>query len=701
MTRFLDQLSSSLRCQPEVVIYPTVDFDLEVGKQRLLAAHLPFLSTSISPQEKFAYLSSCISFDSPLMMRAVGGLLKCLDKKRVGVELEDSSVGVPILKIRAYTLSNIVFIDQDTYSVLNIFKLESHPSVFKLQSGEKEGFSLYGILNRCRSKFGSILLRQWFLRPTFDLNVLHRRQEVIYFFKFPRNSDLLTAMQSMLHNMRNIPSLLSTMSLHNTKVIDLQNLYKAVVSAVRMRNTARQLPQSIQLFQEISEDFSDELLHIAILINHVVDFDRSVAENRFVLKPNVDPAVDEKKRMLMGLSGFLTNVARRELEQLDVAIPSCSVTYIPLFGFLLSVPRLPRMVTRQDFEIQGLDFVFLSEDRLHYRSPRTKVLDELVGDLYCDIIDMETTVMNKLQKGILERSASLYKVVDLLAELDCLMALTNASLEYGYTTPKLTNNRRISIVDGSLESDGRVKVITGPNSCGKSIYVKQVGLIVFMALIGSDVPVKEAEIGLVDGIFTCMPSRESVSARLSMFTRELNKMAQALNCSTGNSLVLIDEFGKGTNTVDGLSLLAACVSHWLRKAEDDVPNVLLATNFNSLLRLGLLPSSSMLCPLTLETAVAGDELVFLYQLKEGVCQSSHAAHVATLAGLPKTLVQRAKEVSDLYRAGQPITPRDRASSAERAKRWKSVVDKFVSLDLDDKDLDLDSFLKKEFSAVQL
>ncbi|XP_053699644.1 mutS protein homolog 5 isoform X2 [Synchiropus splendidus] len=701
ITQFLDQLNSSLRCKPEVVIYPNADFDLEVGKQRLLAAHLPFLSTSISPQDKFAYLSSCISFDSPLMMRAVGGLLKCLDKKRVGVELEDSSVGVPIIKIRAYTLRNIVFIDQDTYSALNIFKLESHPSVYKLQSGEREGFSLYGILNRCKSKFGSILLRQWFMRPTFDLNVLHRRQDVIYFFKFPRNSDLLTAMQSMLHNMRNIPSLLHKMSLHNIRVIDLQNLYQAVVSAVRMRNTARQLPQSIELFQEISEGFSDELLHIAILINRVVDFNTSVAENRFVLKPNVDPAVDEKKRMLLGLSGFLTNVARRELEQLDVAIPSCGVTYIPLFGFLLSVPRLPRMVAREDFEIKGLDFVFLSQDRLHYRSPRTKVLDELVGDLHCDIIDMETTVVNKLQKGILDRSASLYKVVDLLAELDCLMALTNASLEYGFTTPKLTNNRRISIMHGSLESEGRVKVITGPNSSGKSIYVKQVGLIVFMALIGSDVPVKEAEIGLVDGIFTCMPSRESVSASLSMFTRELNKMAQALNCSTGNSLVLIDEFGRGTNTVDGLSLLAACVSHWLRKAEDDVPHVLLATNFNSLLRLGLLPSSSILSPLTLETAVAGDELVFLYQLKEGVCQSSHAAHVAALAGLPNTLVQRAKEVSDLRRAGKPITQRDRASSAERAKRWKSVVDKFLSIDLDDKDLDLVAFLKKEISAVQL
>ncbi|KAM9782822.1 mutS protein homolog 5 [Neosynchiropus ocellatus] len=721
MTRFLHQLSSNQGYKPEVVTYPNVDFGLEIGKQRLLAAHLPFLSASISPQDKLTYLSSCISFDSPLMMRAVGALLKCLDRRRVGVELEDSSVGVPILQIHAYTLSNVVFIDRDTYRVLQIFKLESHPSVYKLRSGEKEGFSLYGILNRCMCTFGSKLLRQWFLRPTLDFDVLRRRQEVIHFFKSPRNSDFLTTLQSTLRNIRNIPSLLRRMSLYHTKVTDWQNLYKTVVSAVSIRDTARQLPQSIQLFQEISEGFSDELLHISMLISHVVDFETSVAENRFIIKPNVDPAVDEKKRRMMGLSDFLTNVARRELEHLDDSIPSCCVIYIPLFGFLLSVPRLSGMVTQEDFEIEGLDFMFLSEDRLHYRSRRTKELDELLGDLHCDIIDMEATVMNKLQKAILERSASLYKVVDLVAELDCLMALSNASLEYSYTSPKLTKSRRISITQGrhpllelcspvfvansceNLEGEGRVKVITGPNSSGKSIYLKQVGLIVFMALIGSDVPVKEAEIGLVDGIFTCMQTRESVSVGLSTFRIDLNQMAQTLNCSTGNSLVLIDEFGKGTNTVDGLSLLAASIAHWLRKAQVDVPHVLLATNFHSLLQLGLLPSSSMLSSLTLETAVDGDELVFLYQLKEGICQSSYAANTATLAGLPKTLVQRGKEVCDLYRAGKSVTQMDRALSDEHANRWKSVVDSFLSLDLENKDLDLECFMKVELMSpvVQL
>ncbi|XP_054903936.1 mutS protein homolog 5 isoform X3 [Poeciliopsis prolifica] len=701
LTQYLQQLGSDPHYKPEVVTYPYVDFGLEVGKQRLLSAHLPFLPSCISERDKMSYLSSCITFDSPLMLRAVGALLKCLDRRRVGVELEDNTVGVPILQFHAYTLKEVVYIDRDTYSVLQIFKSDLHPSVYKLQSGEKEGLSLYGILNRCRSKFGSKLLRQWFLRPTRDLAVLYRRQEVIRFFTSPRNSDILNTLQASLRNIRNIPvtnfgsdhfkclsGVLRRMTLSSTKVTDWQTLYKTVYSAVCIRDSMRHLPQSIQLFREISEKLSEDLHYIAALINKVVDFDASLEENRFTVKPNVDPSIDEKKRRMMGLSDFLTDVARRELEHLDSRISSCCVIYLPLIGFLLSVPRLPSMVEKEDFEMEGLEFMFLSDDRLHYRSQRTRELDSLLGDLHCDIRDMETSVMTQLQSAVLERSNSLYQVLDLLAELDCLTAMSSASQEYSYSSPKLTRHRTIAITQGrhpllelcspvfvansyqSSESEGRIKVITGPNSSGKSIFLKQVGLIVFMALIGSDVPAKEAEVGQVDGIFTRMQSRESVSVGLSTFMIDLNQ-------------------------VDGLSLLAASVSFWLKKPPVDVPHVLLATNFHSLIQLGLLPTTGMLSFLTLETAVDRDELVFLYQLKEGICQSSYAANIATLAGLPTCLVHRAMEASEHYRTGKPIKRVDKASSDEQAKRCQSVVQKFLSLDLEDKDVDLQSFMKDE------
>ncbi|XP_061101764.1 mutS protein homolog 5 [Conger conger] len=699
--------------KPEIVFYPSVDFGLEVSKQRLLSAHLPSLPPSLTEKERLPYLSSCLPFDCTLMLRSIGGLLKCLDRRRVGVELEDSSVGVPVFQFQIYTLKDVVHVDRDTYSVLQIFKSEPHPSVYKLQSGEKEGLSLYGILNRCKCKFGSKLLRQWFLRPTRDLAVLSRRQEVVRFFTSPRNSDALRTLQGCLRNIRSIPTLLYRMSLSHTKISDWQCLYKTVYSAVCIRDTMRSLPQSIRLFQEISDAFSDDLFYIASLISKVVDFEGSLAENRFTIKPNVDPAIDEKKRRMMGLSDFLTDVARKELENLDPRIPSCCVIYIPLIGFLLSVPRLPCMVQKEDFEIEGLDFMFLSEERLHYRSERTKELDDMLGDLHCDIRDMETAVMTQLQAAVLQRSGALYTLLRLSAELDCLMALAQASQDHGYCSPTLSPPGRLGLTQArhpllelcspvfvanpllSSEAEGKVKVLTGPNSSGKSIYLKQVGLIVFMALIGSDVPAKEAEIGLIDSIFTRMHSRESVSVGMSTFMIDLNQMAYALNNSTGNSLVLIDEFGKGTNTVDGLSLLASCLRHWVRKAPAQCPHILLATNFHSLLQLGLLPPSPLLSLLTMDTAVDGDELIFLYQLREGVCQSSFAANIATLAGLPQAVVHRGVEVSELYRAGKAIKRIDQPTTEEHTGRCLKVVEKFLSLELDDPSADLQLYMKKE------
>ncbi|KTG02838.1 hypothetical protein cypCar_00021155 [Cyprinus carpio] len=664
LLEFIEKLELNPEYKPEIVMFPNANFGLEISKQRLLSAHIPSLPPTITESEKIPYLSSCIPLDSVLMMRSVGGLLKCLERRTVGLDMEDSSMGVPILQFLAYTLKDVVYIDKDTYSALQIFKSELHPSIFKLQLGEKEGLSLYGVLNRCRSKFGSLLLRQWFHRPTRDLNILKKRQEVIRFFTSPRNFADLNTLQSSLRNIKNISTLLHKMSLANPKVVVWQSLYKTVYNALCIRDTIRAMPQSIQLFSEISQNFTDDLFYIATYISKVVDFEGSVAENRFTVRPNVDPVIDEKKRRMMGLPDFLTDVARAELEKLDPRFSTCSIIYIPLIGFLLSVPRLPTMLDKQSFEIEGLDFM----------------------------------------ASVLQRSHCLYKVMSLCAELDCLIALAQASLDHGYCSPTLTSNHRLALIESrhpllelctpvfvsntyiSSETEGKVKVITGPNSSGKSIYLKQantatnitdlkhhrpshktVGLIVFMALIGSDVPAKEAEIGLMTG---------------------------SLNHSTGDSLVLVDEFGKGTNTVDGLALLTASLNNWMRRGPQ-CPHLLMSTCFHSLIQLGLISNSPLLDLLTLETAIEGEELVFLYQVKNGICQSSCAANIATLAGISDDLVKRGVEVSELYRTGRANRKMNSPSSDEQYSRCVEVVEKFLSIGLDDPELDPDSYLKFE------
>nr|XP_055186488.1 mutS protein homolog 5 [Nyctereutes procyonoides] len=723
MTRFLGKLASqehSKPKRPEIIFLPSVDFGLEISKQRLLSGNYTFIPYSMTTTEKILFLSSIIPFDCLLTVRALGGLLKFLGRRRIGVELEDYNISVPILGFKKFVLTHLVSIDQDTYSVLQIFKSEPHPSVYKVASGLKEGLSLFGILNRCRCKWGEKLLRLWFTRPTQDLEELNSRLDVIQFFLLPQNLDMAQMLHRLLGHIKNVPVspgqgrelILKRMKLSHTKTSDWQVLYQTVYSALGLRDACRSLPQSIQLFQDIAQEFSDDLHHIASLIGKVVDFEGSLAENHFTVLPNIDPDIDEKKRRLMGLPSFLTEVARKELENLDSRIPSCSVIYIPLIGFLLSIPRLPSMAEASDFEIEGLDFMFLSEGKLHYRSARTKELDALLGDLHCDIRDQETLLMHQLQCQVLARAAVFTRVLDLASRLDVLLALASAARDYGYSRPRyspqllgvrIQNGRHPlmelcarTFVPNSAECGGdrgRVKVITGPNSSGKSIYLKQVGLITFMALVGSFVPAEEAEIGAVDAIFTRIHSCESISLGLSTFMIDLNQVAKAVNNATKQSLVLIDEFGKGTNTVDGLALLAAVLRHWLALGPT-CPHIFVATNFLSLVQLQLLPQGPLVQYLTMETCEDGDDLVFFYQVCEGLAKTSHASHTAAQAGLPDQLLTRGKEVSDLIRSGKPIKP-VKELLKKQMKNCQMLVDKFLKLDLEDPNLDLDLFMSQE------
>ncbi|XP_071404011.1 mutS protein homolog 5-like [Pithys albifrons albifrons] len=702
--------------KPEIVLFPNVDFGLEVSKQRILSRQFPFIPSHMTATEKILYLSSIIPFESPLMVRTLGGLLKFLDRRRVGVELEDSSIAVPILAFKKFVLTDTVNMDQDTYNVLQIFKSDIHPSVYKMSSGLKEGFSLYGILNRCRLKWGEKLLRLWLTRPTRNLTELNKRLDVINFFLMAQNHETVLTLQNCLKNIKNVPLILKRMTLSNTKVSDWQALYKTAYNAVCLRDTCRSLPNNIELFQIISRVFTDDLHYIANLISKVVDFEGSISENRFTIRPNIDASIDEKKRKLMGLSDFLTEVAQQELEALDNDIPSCCVIYMPLIGFLLCIPRLPHMVDKSDFKIEGLDFMFLSDDKLHYKSARTKELDSLLGDLHCEIRDQETLIMHQLQTKILEKSEVLNSVIEYTAHLDVLLALAAMARENAYCRPRFTHRQGFHIKDGrhplmelcaktfianpvnSGETTRRIKIITGPNSSGKSVYLKQVGLIVFMALIGSYVPAVEAEIGLIDGIYTRIHSRESVSVGLSTFMIDLNQIAKAVNNATERSLVLIDEFGKGTNTLDGLALLAAVLRYWLRQGTQ-CPQVFVSTNFHSLMQLDLLPDTPLLEYLTMETHQDGDELIFFYQIKQGMSTVSHAANIAALAGMPAKILERGIEVSELIRNGKPIKRLDDPLKGERMEKCKSVVEKFLCLDLDDPHVDLEEFMSKEMPSV--
>lgn len=293
-----------------------------------------------------------------LQIRATGGLLKYLEKMRVGVELEDASVRVPVMDLKVVTLDDQVSLDDTAFSALQIFQKEAHPSVYKIgQGGAKEGLSLFGLLNRCRSPIGTRKLRLWFLRPIRDIDVIKQRQDAVAFFVNPRNIEVFSTLTDCMKNIKNIVPVLKRMYQAQATVIDWQALYKTVYHAIYIGDLCRAQPQTVHIFRRISEAFKDDLHRIANLINKIVDFEESKVVGRFVVKPNVDAELDDKKRTYNGLPDFMTKLAAEELERLSDDIQECNVIYLPQLGYLLAIPRLDYMQTEEDFEMPGLEFV--------------------------------------------------------------------------------------------------------------------------------------------------------------------------------------------------------------------------------------------------------------------------------------------------------------------------------------------------------
>ncbi|XP_052239261.1 mutS protein homolog 5-like isoform X3 [Dreissena polymorpha] len=696
------------RASPFIQLLPSIDFSGELCKNRLLALDLPYIPEHYTYDERLLYITSLIPLDNGCMVRATGGLIRYLEKKWVGIELEEAGTKLPVLDVKIFSLDSQMILDETAYSALQIFQRESHPSVYKLGTSNagKEGLSLFGIMNRTKSQLGSRMLRTWFQRPLKDAREIQSRHSTIAYLINPRNVENVTALEEAVKHMKNITKILTRMRTSQASVGDWQALYKTVYNATSLKEVCRVLSQSVHIFRKITETFSDDLHRITNYISKIVDFPESSLQSRFVVKTGVDEQLDHKKRIFSQLPEVMSKVAQEELNKLKDFVTECSVLYIPQIGYLLAIPEsgITDLTKLGDnYGIEGLTFVFSSNNVYNYRSPATRDLDSMLGDTKCDITDMETAIMYRLQDIVLEHSRVLLATLDLAAELDCLLALAACAREYKYVRPTITEENVIEIEGGrhpiqelccstfvpndvqSNSEYGRIKVLTGPNACGKSIYLKQVALIVFMAQIGSFVPAEEAHIGLVDRIYTRVRSLESVSVGLSTFMIDINQMSEALRNAGENSLCIVDEFGKGTDMIDGLAILCASIKHWVGQGTS-CPHVLVSTHFHTMIQRHLLPRSPLIKYLTLETLENGVELVFLYQLVEGQTSFSYACHVAAQAGLPSDIVKRGIEVSELLRQCKPVQRVDTLDTDTQNKRCEAIVQQFLALDIETADI---------------
>ncbi|KAI8373882.1 muts domain V-domain-containing protein [Blakeslea trispora] len=396
--------------------------------------------------------------------------------------------------------------------------------------------------------------------------------------------------------------------------------------------------------------------------------------------------------------------------------------------------------------LAGFQLQFTTSDNLYYKNDRTKELDQHLGDIHSMITDKEIEILQALSEKVLEHTNDFIYISKVLSELDCILSLTLVALKFNYTEPIMTTNTTLKITKGrhplqelcmnvfipndthleggrgfsekrggklfdfyhsnqaqslSLQQDSilsdrvnSVQIVTGANFSGKSVYLKQIALIVYMAHIGSFVPAESAMIGIVDKLFTRIQTSETVAKPQSAFGYDLQQLNRALYNATSHSLVIIDEFGRGTDCSDGAALFCAVIGYFLSR-ETKCPKIVASTHFHDLITKDLL---SMTDGITLsQTKVlsqpikdgsdgdVGDEVVFLYEIipGNGYC-SSYGTWCATIAGLPSHTIQRAIEFSNTLVKGKAVDRLDHESKAI-FKQLEILQKQFLETDINELD----------------
>eukprot|EP01127_Copromyxa_protea_P016716 TRINITY_DN5012_c0_g1_i15.p1 TRINITY_DN5012_c0_g1~~TRINITY_DN5012_c0_g1_i15.p1 ORF type:complete len:374 (+),score=44.11 TRINITY_DN5012_c0_g1_i15:571-1692(+) len=360
-------------------------------------------------------------------------------------------------------------------------------------------------------------------------------------------------------------------------------------------------------------------------------------------------------------------------------------------------------------ETYGLKYQFHTQSFGYFKNDTCEYLDENVGDIHHKIVDIEGAISQELTAQTISYAPFLLNISSLAAKLDCLLAFAKVAEEHHLARPQVTDENVLYITGGrhliqeicvtnsfipndtslAINREGSFKLITGPNYSGKSVYLKQVGLITFMAHLGSFVPAEIALIGKTDRIMTRIQSSESVSVDKSSFMIDCQQAASMTTLATSRSLLIIDEFGKGTNKNDGIAIAAALV-HYFLGLGNDCPKILMSTHFHELLSYNLVPTRDPnleLQTMDITLCNSDSEVVFLYRLKSGFCTHSYGLYCAKIAGLPESLLKRAEEVGEVLLRGDPVEPIIVGRTEEQTER---LVEEFTRFD--PKNGDIEAFM---------
>ncbi len=542
-------------------------------------------------------------------------------------------------------ISTLSRIDQGEYVWLDKFTIRN---LELLSTPYPDGKTLSDILDQTVTPMGSRLLKRWIALPLKNRSRIEERYEVVQ--AFVQQGELLGRLREGMRLTGDLERLISKVALSKANPRELLQVANALQ---QVEFTIKQCGDSaIQSLQAVANQL-DPCIEIREKIRRTLQNDPpAVPSKGNLIADGISAELDELRQLSRSGKDYLQNLQKRELDR--TGISSLKVGFNNVFGYYLEVTNVHKNKVPDDWirkqTLTGSER-YITEELKQYEQKILGAEERMLG--------IELALFSELMLEVSSYVPPIQSNAALIARLDCLASFAHVALRQSYVRPKLNDGFAIDIKEGrhpvieqqlptgetyvsnNVYLDTRqqqVLIITGPNMSGKSALLRQTALIVLMAQMGSFVPAEAAEIGMVDKVFTRVGASDNISSGESTFMIEMNETASILNNISARSLVLLDEIGRGTSTYDGISI-AWAITEYLHDHPAYRSKVMFATHYHELIEMA--NSFPRIANYHVAVKESGNKVVFVRKLKKGGSAHSFGIHVATMAGMPRKVIERA------------------------------------------------------------
>ncbi len=589
-------------------------------------------------------------------------------------------------------INSLSYYQPNKYMILDLStraNLEIHETIIKR---DRKG-ALIGILDKTSTSMGGRLLKKWLEQPLVEIDEINKRNSVVEYFY--NNIVVMDDIQGLLRNIYDIERLISKISYGNCNGRDL----------VSLKNSISVLPELKEIL--LNTD-NIELNNMGINLDNLKDIysliDKGINDNPPIsikegglIKEGYDKELDAIKEICLGGKEWLTSLENAEKEK--TGIKNLKIGFNRIYGYYFEVTKA-NISSVPDYFIRKQT---LTNSERYYTDELKSMEDKILGAEEKSL-DLEYKIFNDIRNDIKKNIQRIQNASKIISKVDVLNAFGQVAYKLNYIKPHMNNDGIIHIVDGrhpvveySIENNlfipndtyldmknNLIQIITGPNMAGKSTYMRQVAIITLLAHIGSFVPASNANIAIVDRIFTRIGAADNLSQGESTFMVEMNEVSNIIRTATKNSLIILDEVGRGTSTYDGLSIAWAVVEYIANKIK---AKTLFATHYHELTQLK--EKNKGIKNLTIVAEERNDEIIFLRKIVEGSTNKSYGIEVAKLAGINEEIINRANEVLALIEGNHEININSNSLKSKTKQldlmdyKKDYYLDKVININIDD------------------